>query len=147
MQRLVNYLVGVHDETLERVGTERGTDCYVGGIAATGHQNATDAWRVVPRVERVPPIAEIDLEPGAEIHRIGIRQNADIAKITGAVARGDVHAAAERDRQMGKVPAHAAALESDLSRGPGGARVLIAEEYMGVNEIPDCLHARLISPR
>src|SRR6516164_4950838 len=141
MHRLVDYLVGLHDEALERVGTERGANCHVGGVAATGHQDAADAWRIVPRIERVPPIAEIDLEPSAEIHRIGIRQNANIAEIAGAVARGDVHAAAECDRQMRKISAHAAALESDLGSGPGGARVLIAEAHIGLNEIADRLHA------
>src|SRR6516225_7087446 len=131
MHRLVDYLVGVYNEALQRVGAERGANCHVGGIAATRHQDTADAWGIVPRVERVPPIAEIDLEPSAEIHRIGIRQNANIAEIACAIARGDVHAAAECNCQMRKVSAHAAALESDLGSGPGGARVLIAEAHIG----------------
>ena len=43
---------------------------------------------------------------------------------------------------MRKISAHAAALESDLGSGPGGARVLIAEAHIGLNEIADLLHAR-----
>jgi hypothetical protein len=45
------------------------TDRDVGGIAPAGHQDATDARLVVAGIERVPAAAEIDFEPGAEVHR------------------------------------------------------------------------------
>src|SRR5262249_8232045 len=76
---------------------------------------------------RIPATAEIDLDPGTEIHRLGLGRNADVAEMAGAIARRDVHAAAQRDRQVGKVAAHPAALDHDVGGGPGGAGVLVAE--------------------
>src|SRR5262249_43274540 len=125
--RLLYHLVGAHDEALEHVGAERGADRHVGGVAAACHDDAADARHVVAGVEGVPAAAEIDLEPGAEIHRIGLRRYADVAEIAGAVARRDVHAAAERDREVREVAADAAPLDHHLGRGLGGAGVLIAE--------------------
>src|SRR5262249_17764630 len=103
---------------------------------------AADARHVVAGVEGEPAAAEIDLEPGAEIHRIGLRWHADVAEIAGAVARRDVHAAAERDREVRKVAADAAPLDHHLGRGLGGARVLIAETHVRMDEVADRLHAR-----
>ena len=62
-------LLGDHLEARERARAERGHDRDVGGIAPARHQDAADARRVVAGVERVPAAAEIDFEPGAEIHR------------------------------------------------------------------------------
>jgi hypothetical protein len=53
--------------------------------------------RIVAGIERVPAPAEIDLKPGAEIHWIGIWRHANVAKITGAIARLNVHASAQSD--------------------------------------------------
>ena len=64
-------------------------------------------WRA-SKVYQLPD--EIDLEPGREIHRRVVRRHADVAEIAGAIARRDVHAAAERDREMREVAAHAAPL-------------------------------------
>ena len=66
-------------------------------------------------VEGVPAAAEIDLEPGAEIHRLRLGRHADVAEIAGAVARRDVHAAAQRDREVREVAAHAAALDEGVA--------------------------------
>ena len=43
---------------------------------------------------------------------------------------------------MGEVAADAAAFDDDVGRGLGGARVLIAEAHMGMDEIADRLHPR-----
>jgi hypothetical protein len=61
----------------------------------------------VARIDRVPSPAQIDFEPSAEIHRCGIDWQPDIAKMAGAIAGRNVHASAKRNRQMGKVAAHA----------------------------------------
>src|SRR5262249_9419274 len=87
-------LVGVHGEALEHVRTEGGAERHVGGVAPARHHDPADAGNVVPGIERVPPAAEIDLEPGAEIHRLRLGDNADVAEIAGAITRRDVHAAA-----------------------------------------------------
>ncbi len=112
------------------------------GVAPASHHDATDTGNVVPSIERVPAAAKIDLKPSAEIHRLGLGRDADVAEIPGAIARRNVHATAQRDRQMGKVAAYAATLEQDLGGGPGGTSVLVAEVDVGMNEIADRLHTR-----
>ena len=77
---------------------EAGRERHVGGVAAGRHQDAADPRRVVAGVEGVPAAAEVDLEPGAEVHRVGLRRDADVAEVAGAVAGRDVQAAAERRR-------------------------------------------------
>ena len=90
---------------------------------------------IVAGIERVPLAGQIDLEPAGEIHRRGIGRNADIAHIAGAVARRDAHAAAERQRQMREVAAHAGALLVDVMRRFHVMRVLVAEGDVVVHEI------------
>ena len=98
----------VSDDPNARKGTrsERSNDRHVGGIASACHQNASDTRRIVARVKRVPA-AEIDLKPGTEIHGFRFRRHANVAEITGAVTRRNVHATAKGDRQMREVPANA----------------------------------------
>jgi hypothetical protein len=52
---------------------------------------------VVASVEGEPTALEVHLEPGAEVHRRGVTRHADVAKITGAVTRWNIHAAAKSD--------------------------------------------------
>src|SRR5437016_3646065 len=85
----------------------------------------------------MPPAAEIDFDPRRKIHRRVRRRKAD-----GAIARRDVQAAAESDRQMCVVAANAVALYVCFGRGPGGAGVLVAEGQVVVYEIADGLHPR-----
>jgi hypothetical protein len=68
------------------------------------------------------------------------RQDADVAEIAGAVAGRDVHAAAERDGEMGEVAADADALMHGLAGATSWARVGITEPNFRVNEIADRLH-------
>src|SRR5262249_26233713 len=112
-------LVGAHGEALEHVRAEGRTERDVGSVAPSGHHDATDTRNVVPSIESMPAAAKIDLKPGAEVHRLGLGRNADVTKIPSAIARRNVHAAAQRDRQMGKVAAYPAALDHDVGRGPG----------------------------
>src|SRR6187402_3081198 len=65
----------------------------IGGVAPAGHQNAADARRVVARVEREPTAAQVDLEPGAEVHGRRRVRHADVTQVARGVARGNVHAA------------------------------------------------------
>ncbi len=57
------------------------------------------------RIAGMPPAAEIDLKTGAEIHRVDILRDADVAEIAGGIARGDIQGAAKSDREMREVPA------------------------------------------
>ena len=115
---------------------------HVGGVAAGAHQDAADARHVVARIERVPLAGQIDLEPAGEIHRRGIAGHADVAEIAGAIARRDVHAAAERQRQMRKIAADAGALLVDVMRRLHVMGVLVAEGDVVMDEIDDRLHPR-----
>src|SRR5262249_58493767 len=92
----------------------------VGRIASSRNQDASDARRIVSGVERVPAAAEIGLEPGAEIHRIGFLRNADVAEISGAIARGHIHAAAEGDGKMREVATDPPFLLEGIVGGLGG---------------------------
>ena len=84
--------------------------------------------------------AEINLHPGGEIHwRIG-RRKTDVRDVSGTVARRDVQAATEGNREMGKVAANAAALCKGLESSSGGAGMLVAERQVVVHEVADGLH-------
>ena len=63
-------------------------------------------------------------------------------KIASAIACRDIHAAAQRDGKMGKVPAYAAPLDERLHGGPCRACMGIAEAQVIVHEIADRLNAR-----
>jgi hypothetical protein len=73
-------LYGDHFEARECAWAERGHDRDVGGIAPACHQDAADARLIVAGIERVPAAAEIDFEPGAEIHRRIVGRHADVAR-------------------------------------------------------------------
>src|SRR4051812_40540237 len=74
-------LIGVDMEAGETRGAESGGERGIGRVAAAGHEDPADARAIVARIERVPVIAEIDFEPGREIHRRIDRRDADIAEI------------------------------------------------------------------
>ena len=121
-------------------GTEDVGQRHIGGIATVRDENTPDPRSVVARVEGMPPAAEIDFDPRRKIHRRVRRRKADVGDVAGAIARRDVQAAAESDRQMCVVAANAAALSECFGRGSGGARVLVAESNVVVYEIADGLY-------
>src|SRR5579864_6479762 len=104
-RRAGSQFVGPNLELLERVGSEGAADGRIGRVATASNQDPAHSGFVVPGVEGVPLSVEIGLEPASEIHRRVRRGDADVTEIARTVAGGDVHAAAERDRQMGKVAA------------------------------------------
>ena len=108
--------------------------------SSTCHQNATDTRDVVAGIEGIPSVAEIDLEPGAEIHRCRIRWHPDVAEITGTIARRNIHASAQCDRKVGEVAAYTAPVGMRLPRRFGRTSVLIAKFDMVVHIITDCLN-------
>ncbi len=104
-------------------------------------QDATDPRDVIARVEGVPLTAEEGLEPGAEVHGCVGRWYADIAEIPSAIARGDIHAATESDRQVGEISTDTLALAIRLPCGSRFSRVLVAELDVLMDEITDGLDA------
>jgi hypothetical protein len=65
----------------------------IGSIAASRHQYAPGSGRIVPRIEGLPATAQKSLEPGAEIHRRIGRRQTDIADVSAAVTRRNIHRA------------------------------------------------------
>ena len=92
------------------VGSKARDHRDVGGVAPAGDQDATNPWLIMSGVEGEPSIAEKDFEPGVEIHWRRVWRNADVAKLTVAVAGRNVEATAQSDRQMSEVAADADAL-------------------------------------
>src|SRR5208337_1815294 len=87
-------------ETDQRIRPEGVSDRHVGCVAALTDQHAADSRDVVARIKGVPPPAKIGLEPAREIHRAIRRRHADVAKVPGAIACRNVHAAAECDGKV-----------------------------------------------
>ena len=135
-------LVGPHLEADQRVRPEGLGDRNVGGVAPLRDQDAADPRHVVARIEHLPVAADIGLEPAGEIAGGPRLRRADVAEIAGAIARRNVHAAAERDGEMGVVAADALALVVGFPRGLGGARMLVAERDVTMDVIADRLHPR-----
>jgi len=93
-------LVGPDPKTLQGVGPEGCGDGHVGGVAATGDEYATDALGIVARIERVPCPTPVGLESAGKVH-VGIgRRQANVTRVSRAVARGNIQAAAERDSRV-----------------------------------------------
>src|SRR5271166_4218244 len=133
--------LGPYREALERVRTKGRSDRDVGRIATAGEQHPADARNVVARIKGIPLAAEIGFEPGCEIHRRVHGRHADIAQITGAISRRNVHAATEGDGQVSIIPANAGTIAEGFPSRPAGARVLVAEGDVLMNVVADGLDA------
>src|SRR5271155_3246754 len=134
------HCLGHYGEAAERIRTESRADRDVRGIAPAGDQHAADPGDVVACIKGVPLATEIGFEPGCEVHRRVRDRDADIAKIARAVARRDVHAAAEGDSEVRIVSADAGAIAVGFPRRPGVARMFVAEGNVVVNVIAYGLH-------
>src|SRR4029077_18698322 len=121
---------------------ETGGQRHVRGIASTPDQNPSGPGDVVTSVECVPDAGEIDLEPRAVVHWSFFWWHANVAKIAGAIASGNVQAATQRHRQVGEVAAHASALVMYIVSAFGGCCKLVAEGQTIVHVVADRLHAR-----
>src|ERR1700736_2396437 len=112
----------------------------VARVASASDQHAPNAAAVMPRIERMPVSAKIRFEPGAEVHWIGISRNANIAQIARRIARGNIHAAAQGNREMRKIAANAHPLAKTLERGAIGASFHVIEAEMAMDEFANGLH-------
>ena len=82
---------------------------------------------------------EKDLDPGAEVHRIDDR-NANVAEMTVDIARGNVEAAAERERKMRKIATYADALVKRLKGRPRRSGLHVVKRDVIVDEVANRLH-------
>src|SRR5580658_165512 len=119
---------------------ERSGYRYISGIAARCHQYAANPGLIVPGVERPPTAFEIDLEPCAEVHGKD-HGDADIAQITGRIARGNVECPAKGNGKMLKVATYAHAFSKDIEGSLCGPRMLIVKRHFVVDPVADSLHA------
>ena len=137
----LRLLVGHHFKAHQIGDSKRGGDRDVCSVAAAPHDDAAYAGMVVTCVHSVPASIEKDLKPGAEVHRVDINRHADVAKITCALARRDVHAAAKRDGKMGVIAAYADSLPHRIAGATGGTRVWVAESDLRMDKIANGPHA------
>src|SRR4051794_17586401 len=78
---------------LDKLGDPEGhADWGIRRIPSPCHHDTSNPWMLVPGIHREPPTFQKYLEPCAEIHRAWIGRNADIAKISRAIASRNVHA-------------------------------------------------------
>jgi|SRR5580692_1582657 hypothetical protein len=96
----------------------------------------------MPGIKGMPVPAKIGFEPGTEIHWIGISRNANITQIARAVARGDIHSAAQGNCKVGKIAADANALAKTIQSGAIGASFQIIEAEMAMDEIANAACTR-----
>src|SRR5271155_5084156 len=94
---------------------------------------------IVPRVQGEPASVQEHFVPGTEIHGSRIDGYADVAEVTGAITRRNVHAAREGDCEMGEVPADAATFLVSLRGGAIASRVMVAELDSVVSVVADRL--------
>ena len=121
--------------------TESEGQRHVGSIAAAGDEDPADPRIIVAGVECVPAPTQKDLDPGGKVLRCMRRRQADVADIAGTIARRDVEASAERERQMSIITAHALLLLKRLECRTCRARVFVAEGDMIVHVVADRLDA------
>src|ERR1700733_12204005 len=119
--------------------SERSYERNIGRVTTARDDDSADPRNVVARIEGVPLSFQENFDPGAEIHRVD-DGHADIAEMAIDVARGDVEAATEGQREMGEVAADADAFVEGLERRPGRARLQIVELDVLMHEIADRLH-------
>src|ERR1700722_13554291 len=94
----------------------------------------------MPSVKGIPSSLQEDLKPSAKVHRIRIRRDTNITQITRGVACGDIHAAAQGNRQMGKIAADTNPLAKPIERGAIGASFLIIESEMAMDKVANRLN-------
>lgn len=140
--RIWRSFFGPDLKVLKRAWAESLCQRNVGSIAAPCDQDSGCAPGIVPWVENPPRTAEIDLHPGSEIPwRMGFRL-ADIAEISGAIPRGNVHASAKGDRKMGKIATHALAFIQRCVGCARRTRFHIVEGDVSVHEVANRLYPR-----
>ena len=130
---------GQDREALQRVRSEGRGDGDIGRIATSGNEDSSDARNVVSRIKRIPAATEVHFHPGGKIHGAIGGRNADVAKITSAVARWNIHTAAESHGEVGIVAADSCALVECVKGRFRDARILITECDVVMDVIADCL--------
>src|SRR6204780_987836 len=125
-RRQIKNFVGPDAKRFQQMRSERSYERNIGRVPTARDDDSTDPRNIVARIEGVPLAFEESVDPGAEIHRVN-DGHAVIAEMAIDVARGDVEAATEGEREMSVVAADADALLERLERRSGRARLQIVE--------------------
>ena len=104
-------------EFRQRIFTECLVQRYIGSIAAARDQNSRKPRFVVAGIEGPPFASQEHLHPRGEVPRRMRLRLTDVAQISGAVAGRNVHAATQRDGEMGKIAADSLSLGQGLRCG------------------------------
>jgi hypothetical protein len=69
----------------------------VSGIAPLSDEHSSDTWSIVAWIKRIPMATDKGFKPTGEISGGPWLWRSNIAEITRAIPRGDIHAATEGD--------------------------------------------------
>ena len=91
-------------------------------------------------VKSVPPLAKKRLEPSVEVHWRRVRRHSDVSKVARSIPGGNVHAAAQGNRQVGKIATYTNSFMKRIECGPIIPRVAVSKVDVIVDKIADRLH-------
>src|SRR5665213_1529366 len=128
-------------EAFEHVLAEGHADGNVRGVPTSRNQHAANAWRVIARVECVPGAANVYFKPGRKILGLLRGRKPDVTDIARAIASRNIQTSTERDCQVGVIPADPSLLVKCFRGCSGRARELIAEGYVLLDKVTDCLNS------
>ena len=137
---LFEYFVGPHPEGFKDMRPERVYERNICRVPAPCDDNPPNPRHVVARIERLPLPVEEHFDPGAEVHGVD-DGHANVAEVAVDVARRDVKAAAQRQRQMRIVAADANTFLKGLVGGSRRACLQIVEANVVVHKIANGLNA------
>jgi hypothetical protein len=92
-------------------------------------------------VKGVPPLAKERLEPSVEVHWCRVRWHSDVSKVASTIPGGNVHAAAQSNREVGIIATYTNPFMKRIERGSIIPSVAISKVDMIVDKIADRLHA------
>src|ERR1700733_1318968 len=133
--------VGPHLEALEEARPEGRADGHVRGVPPSSKKHSSNSRRVVASIESVPPASQKCFEPARKVHRRVRCRHANVPQISRAVARRDIHATAERNREVSKVTADTRSLLIDLPGRLGRPREAVSKLDVMMDEVADGLDA------
>src|SRR6185295_9574911 len=99
-------LICPDSKTLENTWPKRSNNGNIARVAAPGHEDPAQARHVIARIERIPLPPNPGFEPRREIADRVRGRSSDIAQITRAITRGNIHAAAKGDCKMRVITAN-----------------------------------------
>src|SRR5713101_9647045 len=136
------YFVGPDRHRSKFSRPERRDHRHIERVAASSNQHPTDSPRVLAGIECPPAVAQPDLHPGGEIHRLRYRRNVDVGQVAEHVASGDAHRSAEGYREVREISTDSGAIVEDVEGGRQRVARAVLELEVVVDPVAERLHAR-----